>query len=88
MSASKKDFATRYNIQCDRSEQAAVMRPNDDRVDMQGQLVFGMSNNYHHTPVGETNTCGIYRLNDSCEIESLLEDETLQYRASNCICFP
>lgn len=75
-------------VLCERPEQTDITRPNDGRVDRQGRLCFGMYNNYHRTPVGEANTCGIYRLNENCEIESLLPDDAMNYRVSNCICFP
>jgi sugar lactone lactonase YvrE len=46
-----------------------------------------MYNNYHRSPVGQANIAGIYRLNENMEVEPILED-TLNYRVSNCICFP
>jgi triosephosphate isomerase (TIM) len=84
---SSTDFAT--TGLCPRPEQTDVTRPNDGRVDRQGRFVFGMYNNYHRSPVGECNTCGIYRLNDRCEIESILpkDEADLRYRVSNCISF-
>ena len=88
MSADSGDFAAGAQVLCERPEQADVTRPNDGRVDRQGRFVFGMYNNYHRAAVGETNVCGIYRLDENCELESLLPDETLKYRVSNCICFP
>lgn len=88
MSANNGDFASGPTVLCERPEQADVTRPNDGRVDRQGRFVFGMYNNYHRAAVGEMNVCGIYRLNNKCELESLLPDETLRYRVSNCICFP
>lgn len=88
MSADSGDFATGPKVLCERPEQADVTRPNDGRVDRQGRFVFGMYKNYHRTAVEKTKVCGIYRLDENCEIESLLPDETLRYRVSNCICFP
>lgn len=88
MSADSGDYATGPTILCERPEQSDVTRPNDGRVDRQGRFVFGMYNNYHRASVGETNICGIYRLDENCVVESLLPDDTLKYRVSNCICFP
>lgn len=88
MSSESTDFASGPKVLCERPEQTDITRPNDGRVDRQGRFVFGMYNNYHRTPVGETNTCGIYRLDENAEIESLLPDDKLNYRVSNCICFP
>lgn len=81
------NYALGPNILCERPEQDDVTRPNDGRVDRQGRLVFGMYNNYHRSPVGEANIAGIYRLSEDCEVESIL-DNALNYRVSNCICFP
>jgi triosephosphate isomerase (TIM) len=88
MSPNSGDFATGPSILCERPEQADVTRPNDGRVDRQGRLVFGMYNNYHRLSVGEANVCGLYRLDETCQIESLLPDDKLRFRVSNCICFP
>lgn len=87
MAADSLDFASGPRTLCSRPEQDDITRPNDGRVDRQGRLVFGMYNNYHRTPVGGTNQCGIYRLNPDYSVESLLPDD-LNYRVSNCICFP
>lgn len=90
MSADSHDFAAPA-ILCDRPERDNVSRPNDGRVDRQGRFVFGMYNNYHRTPVGDANVCGIYRVNDGLECEPLLDVSTHhewgEYRVSNCICF-
>jgi triosephosphate isomerase (TIM) len=92
MSADSNDYSIGSKILCDRPEQTDVTRPNDGRVDRQGRLVFGMYNNYHRAPVGGSdgaNICGLYRLNEKCQIESLFPDDGAlpKYRVSNCICF-
>jgi triosephosphate isomerase (TIM) len=92
MSKSSNDYSTGPTILCDRPEQTDVTRPNDGRVDRQGRLVFGMYNNYHRAPVDGydgANICELYRLNELCQIESLLPDDGVlpKYRVSNCICF-
>ena len=88
LSSKTGDFASGPTVLSERPEQTDITRPNDGRVDRQGRLVFGMYNNYHRSPVGNTNVCGIYRFNEHCELESLLPDDSLNYRVSNCICFP
>lgn len=88
LKAGSGDFATGPKVLCERPEQDDVTRPNDGRVDRQGRLVFGMYNNYHRQSVGATNICGLYRLTNELKIESLLPDESFEYRVSNCICFP
>jgi len=88
MSSESMDFASGPTLLCERPEQTDITRPNDGRVDRQGRFVFGMYNNYHRAPVGDTNTCGIYRLDENAEVESILPDDKLNYRVSNCICFP
>jgi triosephosphate isomerase (TIM) len=92
MSADSTDDANGPTTLCDRPEKTDVTRPNDGRVDRQGRLVFGMYNNYHRTPVEPVdgaNICGLYRLTESLEIESLWPDDGSlpKYRVSNCICF-
>ena len=87
MSPSTKDFASGPKVLCERPEQTDVTRPNDGRVDRQGRFVYGMYNNYHRSPVDDCNIAGIYRMNEKLEVESIL-DGTLNYRVSNCICFP
>jgi sugar lactone lactonase YvrE len=81
------DFASGPRILCDRPELTDVTRPNDGRVDRQGRFVIGMYNTYHRTPLGEANIAGLYRLNKNGSLESIL-DESMDYRVSNCICFP
>jgi sugar lactone lactonase YvrE len=92
MSKHSDDYSTGPTILCDRPEQTDVTRPNDGRVDRQGRFVFGMYNNYHRSPIdgfNGANICGLYRLNELCQIESLLPDDGAlpKYRVSNCICF-
>jgi triosephosphate isomerase (TIM) len=92
MSADSNDDASGPTTLCDRPERTDVTRPNDGRVDRQGRLVFGMYNNYHRTPVGPVegaNICGLYRLTEQLEIESLWPDDGSlpKYRVSNCISF-
>jgi sugar lactone lactonase YvrE len=48
-----------------------------------------MYNNYHRKSIRAANMCGLYHLTKDLTIKSLLpESESLQYRVSNCICFP
>lgn len=92
MSAESTDDASGLKTLCDRPEKTDVTRPNDGRVDRQGRLVFGMYNNYHRTPVGPengANICGLYRLTEQLDIESIwpTDGSLPKYRVSNCICF-
>jgi len=73
---------------CDRPEQQATTRPNDGRVDREGNLVIGMYNNYHRAGASEgANNCGLYRLCANTKTLDPLFPPDYQYRVSNCISF-
>eukprot|EP00536_Pseudo-nitzschia_multiseries_P014651 jgi/Psemu1/298789/fgenesh1_pm.745_\ len=75
-------------IFCDRPEQQATTRPNDGRVDREGNLVIGMYNNYHRAGSSEgANNCGLYRLCPTTRSLDPLFPPEYKYRVSNCISF-
>ncbi|KAL1519482.1 hypothetical protein AB1Y20_023000 [Prymnesium parvum] len=80
------DPSTRYASTLALSpEPPGTTRPNDARVDREGQLVFGMYNNYHRAGVtAGVDNAGLYRLRADGRTEMILD---YKFRVSNSICF-
>jgi len=84
-----EDFSSASpTVFCDRPEQQETTRPNDGRVDREGNLVIGMYNNYHRAGASAgQNNCGLYRLCPTTRTLRSLFPPGYKYRVSNCISF-
>jgi len=80
------DLASEPTHLVHRPDHLTTTRPNDGRVDRDGNLVVGMYNQYHRAGATEgSNNAGLFRLSaSSLEWEEILD---YRFRVSNCICF-
>ena len=80
------DLASEPTHLLHRPDHLTTTRPNDGRVDRDGNLVVGMYNQYHRAGATEgSNNAGLFRLSaSSLEWEEILD---YRFRVSNCICF-
>jgi sugar lactone lactonase YvrE len=87
------DHPNEPNLIVHRPEYDTTTRPNDGRVDRDGNLVLGMYNNYHRGggPTVGKNNASLFRLSsNTLQWDDILcnnNNQGYRYRVSNCICF-
>jgi L-arabinonolactonase len=87
------DHPNEPNLIVHRPEYDTTTRPNDGRVDRDGNLVLGMYNNYHRGggPTVGKNNASLFRLSsNTLQWDDILcnnNNQEYRYRVSNCICF-